>query len=58
MEEVLIEACCHQFHHPFPLSHGRHEIAFPANGRIELDVVPFLVLVLKEAGVEKDVRTG
>src|SRR3981189_3151543 len=56
MEEVLIKPCRHQFHHPCPLPHCRHQIAFSAHGGIELDVVPVLVLVLKESGVEKNVR--
>src|ERR1700716_1584763 len=58
MEEVLIEPCRHQFHHPCPLPHCRHQIAFSAHGGVELDVVPVLVLVLKKAGVEKNVRPG
>ena len=56
MEEVLIKPCRHQFHHPRPLAHRRHQIAFPAHGRIELNVVPVFVLILKEPGIEKYVR--
>jgi hypothetical protein len=58
MEEVLIKPCRHQFHHPCPLSHCRHQIAFSAHRGIKLDVVPVLILVLKEPGIEKNVRTG
>jgi hypothetical protein len=58
MEEVLIEAFCHQFHDPGPLSHCRHEIALSAHGGIKLNVVPALVLVLKESGIEENVCTG
>ena len=58
MEDVLIKVCGHQFHHPCPLSHCRHEIAFSAHGGIELNIVPVLILALKESGVEKNVRAG
>ena len=56
MEEVLIKPCRHEFHRPCPLPHCRHQIAFSAHGGIELNVVPVLILVLKKAGIEKNVR--
>jgi hypothetical protein len=58
MEEVLIEAGRHLLHDLFPLSHCRHEIAFPAQGGKELNVVPVFILALKESSVEKNVRAG
>jgi hypothetical protein len=58
MEEVFLEACRHLLHDSFPLAHCRHEIALSADGGIELNVVPVLVLVLEESGVKKDVRAG
>ncbi len=58
MEEILTKACRHQLHDLGPLSHRRHEIALSAHVGIELDVVPVLILVLKESGVEKNVGTG
>ena len=58
MKEVLIKVCRHEFHHPLPLSHCGHEITFSAHGGIELNVVPVLVLALKESGIEEDVGTG
>jgi hypothetical protein len=39
MEEVSIEVCGHQLHDSFSLSDCRHEIAFAAQLRVELDVV-------------------
>ena len=58
MEEVLAKPCRHQFHHPFPLPHCRHQIAISAHRCKELDVVTVPVLALKEAGVEQNVRSG
>jgi hypothetical protein len=58
MEEVLIEAGCHLLHDLFPFPHGRHQIALPAQGGKELNVVPVFILALKESGVEKNVRAG
>ena len=58
MEEVLTETLGHQFHDPLPLTNRRHQIALSPQGRIELNVMPILVLVLKEAGIEKNVRPG
>ena len=55
MEKVLTEAFCHQSHDLFPLPYRRHQITLSAHSRIELNVVPILVLVLKETGIEKNV---
>src|SRR5438552_1185644 len=58
MAQILGKASCHQFHNPGPLPHGRHQIALPSHGGIELNIVPALILVLEESRVQKNVRPG
>lgn len=58
MEEVLIEASCHQLHHARSFAYCGHQVALPAHGGVERNVVAVLVLGLKKSGVEKNVGAG